>query len=85
MAAIEYHQLVKKLYGVPDIRVREAQRREITGVSRTAAWKLEKTGKFPERRVTSTNHVSWSMAELLEWADNREKPEVAACSSRYLK
>ena len=72
MAASQYHNQIKELYGVPDIRVREHQRRLITGLSRTAAWKKEKEGKFPKRKTTSSNHVTWSMAELLQWADNKE-------------
>lgn len=72
MAASKYHQQINELYGVPDIRVREHQRKLITGISRTVAWKLEKTGGFPERKTTSSNHVSWSMAELMQWADSKE-------------
>ena len=71
MADIKYHQKIKELYGVPDIQVREDDRKKITAICRMTAWNLEKEGKFPKRKTLSGNHVSWSMAELMEWVDNR--------------
>ena len=69
MADPKYHELIKNLYGLPDIQVRDAERAKLTGVSRTVAWNWEKTGRFPKRRKNSGNHVTWSMAELMEWND----------------
>ena len=70
MADMKYHLKIKELYGVPDIQVREPHRKLITGIGRVTAWRLEKEGKFPNRKATGGKHVSWSMAELMEWVDD---------------
>ena len=38
--------------------------RQLTGLSRSTVWRLEKNGQFPARRKLSANSVGWSLIEL---------------------
>lgn len=55
--------------------VREAERRSITGVSGTTAWRLERKGLFPQRvsLIPGKNLTGWKLSELLEWVASRER------------
>ena len=53
--------------------VREKERREITGISRTTAYVLEKRGEFPARVIVSGNRVGWRLSELEEWIRSRQR------------
>lgn len=64
---------MRKLFN-PDRIVRETDRRYITSISRTQAWKLEKEGKFPKRVRLSNRSVGWKLSELLEWVNTQ--PQV---------
>jgi predicted DNA-binding transcriptional regulator AlpA len=55
----------------PDRIVREAERRQITGLSRTHWWGLERDGRAPRRRKLSTRAVGWSFRELQQWLESR--------------
>jgi prophage regulatory protein len=54
--------------------VREAERKIITSLSRTSAWKLEQKGLFPKRRRLNPEGSScgWLLSEILEWCHSRE-------------
>ncbi|MFN1551886.1 helix-turn-helix transcriptional regulator [Vibrio natriegens] len=59
--------------------VREAERRQITSLSRSQAWKLEKEGLFPPRIKLGSRSVVWKLSDLLKWLDEQsntstEKP-----------
>ena len=41
--------------------------RQLTGLSRSTVWRLEKNGQFPARRKLSANSVGWSLIELQAW------------------
>ena len=45
--------------------------RQLTGLSRSTVWRLEKNGQFPARRKLSANSVGWSLIELQEWMQSR--------------
>lgn len=45
--------------------------RQLTGLSRSTVWRLEKSGQFPARRKLSANSVGWSLIELQEWMQSR--------------
>ena len=46
----------------------------ICGISRSTALRLEASGQFPRRRrITPGGLTAWKTAELLEWAEQREK------------
>ncbi|WP_372377933.1 AlpA family phage regulatory protein [Vibrio natriegens] len=53
--------------------VREAERKELTGISRVRAWELEKLGHFPKRRklTPNGNSVGWLLSEIMEWITTR--------------
>lgn len=40
---------------------------EISGLSRTTLWRLEKHGDFPKRRQISTRRVGWVESEVENW------------------
>jgi prophage regulatory protein len=50
----------------------ETERKQRTGVSRTTAWRLEKVGKFPKRRIVSDGLVGWLESEINEWISSRK-------------
>jgi len=54
--------------------VREAERKQLTGISRTTAWNLEKRGDFPKRRklYPQGSAVCWLLSDLQVWIASRE-------------
>lgn len=59
-------------YNVHDRLVREKERREITSISRSQAWALEKQGLFPKRIKLGVRSVAWRRSDLLAWIHTRE-------------
>lgn len=59
--------------GRVDRLVLEPERRAITGVSRTTAWRLERRGEYPCRRQITPHLVGWSANELQAWIEARPK------------
>ena len=53
----------------------ESERRLITGISRSTAWRMEQNGQFPKRRKVSDGLVGWLKSELIEWVQNRQVVE----------
>ncbi|BCK14978.1 AlpA family phage regulatory protein [Vibrio cholerae] len=51
--------------------VREAERRRITAISRSQAWKLEKEGRFPPRIKLGSRSVVWRLSDLAQWLDKQ--------------
>jgi predicted DNA-binding transcriptional regulator AlpA len=49
----------------------EPERRELTGIGRTAWWRLEKTGATPLRRIITPGRTGWLLSELVEWMRSR--------------
>ena len=47
--------------------IREKECRELTGLSRTTRWRLERHGNFPHRRKISPNGVAWLLSEIRSW------------------
>lgn len=61
-----------KLYGEKHDRlVREPERKKITSISRTTAWKLEREGKFPKRKQLGPKSCAWLLSDLLIWINER--------------
>ncbi len=46
---------------------------ELTGLSRTTIWRLEREGCFPARIRLSKNSVGWDRDELLRWIESRPR------------
>ncbi|MDO6445455.1 AlpA family transcriptional regulator [Colwellia sp. 1_MG-2023] len=47
------------------IRSKEVQ--ELTGLSRTTIWRLEREGKFPARVPLTASNVGWRLTDVQEW------------------
>ncbi|RZJ00952.1 MAG: AlpA family phage regulatory protein [Brevundimonas sp.] len=48
---------------------------DIAGISRTTAWRLQRTGEFPQSVPISANRVCWWESELTAWkARRRQSP-----------
>jgi len=50
----------------------EKERKQMTGISRTTAWRMEQKGKFPKRRQVSDGLVGWLESEINEWISSRQ-------------
>lgn len=48
------------------------QVQKITGMSRTTAWRMQKTGDFPEPVPISPNRVAWLESDLAAWTAERK-------------
>lgn len=46
--------------------------KEIAGISRATAWRMQKTGDFPEPVPVSPNRVAWWESELTAWKATRK-------------
>ena len=53
--------------------VREAERKLITQVSRTTAWKWEQLGLFPKRIKLGNRSIGWSLLEINAWLLQRRE------------
>jgi prophage regulatory protein len=51
--------------------IREPEVKRVTGLSRTTRWRLERKGKFPQRRQLSENAVGWLESEIRLWMASR--------------
>ncbi len=76
------HTLIPEAEGVggsqappPDRFIRERECRELSGLSRTTRWRLERAGQFPRRRQLSPNACGWILSEVVQWMT--ERAEVA--------
>ncbi|ELD8752778.1 TPA: helix-turn-helix transcriptional regulator, partial [Escherichia coli] len=59
---------ILKIYGYTcDRLVREEERQNITSISRSQAWKLEREGKFPPRKTIGKKSCGWLLSDLLWW------------------
>ncbi|MEO8402862.1 MAG: AlpA family phage regulatory protein [Gammaproteobacteria bacterium] len=54
-----------------DRYLREPQVHDITKLSKSTRWRLEKNGKFPKRRRLSSNVVAWLESEINIWLFSR--------------
>ncbi|MDR9948489.1 AlpA family phage regulatory protein [Enterobacter sichuanensis] len=54
-----------------DRLVREKERQYITSISRSTAWKLERSGQFPQRKSIGLKSCGWLLSDLLCWINER--------------
>ncbi len=52
--------------------VSEAECKQLSALSRTTRWRLERQGLFPARRRIAPNRVGWRLSEVLAWLESRE-------------
>jgi len=55
----------------PDKIIRTKEVLELSGLSRTTLWRLEKKGQFPARLPLSAGSVGWRLKEIKSWMDTR--------------
>lgn len=56
----------------PPVRLlRFATVRDLTGLSRTTLWRLERTGEFPKHVTMSAHAVGWVESEVVAWIGSR--------------
>ncbi|MEZ8606912.1 helix-turn-helix transcriptional regulator [Vibrio sp. 10N.239.311.G01] len=54
--------------------IKEPEREELTTISRTQAWKLEKRGLFPKRiRLNGSRSVVWRLSDITAWLEAQEQ------------
>lgn len=58
--------------GVDDRLLPWGRVQEIVGFSRATAWRMQKTGDFPEPVPVSPNRVAWWESELTAWKATRK-------------
>jgi prophage regulatory protein len=61
--------------------IREPAVNDLTGLSRTTRWRLERQGKFPARRKLSDNAVGWLESEVRDWIASRNTSHQQGASS----
>lgn len=80
VVAMAEHQMSEALSGwvepgVPDDREDRLlpwkSVRQIAGISRTTAWRLQQTGEFPKPVAISANRVGWWESDLTAWKAKR--------------
>jgi predicted DNA-binding transcriptional regulator AlpA len=55
----------------PDKIIRTKEALELSGLSRTTLWRLEKKGQFPARLPLSAGSVGWRLREVQHWIAKR--------------
>ncbi|MGR2768632.1 AlpA family phage regulatory protein [Photobacterium ganghwense] len=58
---------------IQDRVIREAERLQITSISRSQAYQLEKQGRFPKRLKLGSRSVGWRLSEIMSWVNDRSK------------
>lgn len=49
---------------------------ELTGLSKSTIYRMERARKFPERVPLTTRRVGWRAHEVLAWGELREKEKM---------
>jgi len=68
----EFLRAIETSEFVEDRFIREAETCEITGLSRTTLWRLEKAGDFVKRYRLGPNSIGRKHSELMAWMKTRE-------------
>ncbi len=66
---------------MPDAILNARQVKDLTGLSRTTIWRLERSGCFPHRVQLSPSRVGWSREELAVWMEARKAARAAAAAT----
>lgn len=62
-------------------RIREEKCKEMTTLSRSRRWELEKTGNFPIRQHLGRNSCTWLLSDVLWWV--RNPPVICNVNNPY--
>ncbi|MDO4688815.1 MAG: AlpA family phage regulatory protein [Plesiomonas sp.] len=67
----EQRRAILNEYGFKfDRRIRERECFEITSLSRSARWEMERAGRFPARCHFGRNSCAWLLSDVLWWVRN---------------
>ena len=58
--------------------IRSPEVQQLTGLSQTTLWRLEKAGTFPRRRRLTSRAVCWRLSEIEAWLSDRPEVPFAA-------
>jgi len=58
---------------MPERIVRAKEVIELTGLSRTTIWRMERVGTFPNRVSLGVGSVGWRWSEVSAWMANRDE------------
>lgn len=68
---ITHEKSYREILTVTDRIVKEKERQQITSLSRTQCYQLEKQGKFPKRIHLGCRSVGWRLSELMSWIEDQ--------------
>jgi predicted DNA-binding transcriptional regulator AlpA len=51
----------------------EKERRQLTTLSRSSWWRLERSGAVPKRRRIAPNRTAWLLSEIKEWMETQTR------------
>ncbi len=60
---------------MPERILRAKEIVELTGLSRTTIWRMERAGTFPNRVSLGVGSVGWRLSEVNGWMSNRDDVE----------
>ncbi len=67
----EQRRTILSEYGIEcDQRIREEKCKEMTTLSRSRRWELERQGSFPHRQHLGRNSCTWLLSDVLWWVRN---------------
>ncbi len=58
-----------------DRLIREKECGQLTGLSRSCRYRLERAGKFPKRRKIGIRCTGWLLSEVREWIKSGRMPD----------
>jgi len=65
--SVPTHISPNQQHSAPDKIIRSKEVQELTGLSRTTIWRMERSGKFPARVALTSSNVGWRLTEVQEW------------------
>lgn len=63
----------QKIPDAPERILRIKEVTELTGISRTTIWRMERNGKFPARVQLGVGSVGWKSSSLQKWMAKRQE------------
>lgn len=63
--------------------IRTPELLEITGLSRTTIWRLERQGRFPPRIQLGSHSVGWILDEVMSWVASRPLAATGTTNEWY--
>jgi predicted DNA-binding transcriptional regulator AlpA len=64
---VTHHNSPAPTQNLPERILRMQEVIEITGISRTTIWRMERKGEFPTRVRLSENSVGWKLIDIQKW------------------